>query len=194
MLPGYHTQNFVSEIYRVRESADPGALDAQFDWATSYQSSASGRQFTKGRVDIYLISVYMLSPVWEVFALWQNFWHNDSMSVVNSMYTLNGKKHPMQRNPSIASQIYLVTKDFKLSSLCTVNFDSVHICEVPASQSRNYEYEYDWQTDHLLWLALPAASLQIKVLFLVDIDVIISSRTTILRAHDNVQGKKINKF
>ena len=63
MLPGYHTQNFVSEIYRVRESADPGALDAQFDWATSYQSSASGRQFTKGRVDIYLISVYMLSPV-----------------------------------------------------------------------------------------------------------------------------------
>ena len=47
MLPGYHTQNFVSEIYRVRESADPGALDAQFDWATSYHSPASGRQFKK---------------------------------------------------------------------------------------------------------------------------------------------------
>ena len=44
MLPGYHTQNFVSEIYRIRESADPGALDAQFEWATSYRSSASGRQ------------------------------------------------------------------------------------------------------------------------------------------------------
>ena len=44
MLPGHHTQNFVSEIYRVRESADPGAEDARFAWATSYLSSASGRQ------------------------------------------------------------------------------------------------------------------------------------------------------
>ena len=46
MLPGYHTQNFVSEIYRLRESADPEALDAQFDWIKPYLSSAPGEGST----------------------------------------------------------------------------------------------------------------------------------------------------
>ena len=44
MLPGHHTQNFVSEIYRVRESADPGAEDAHFNWATSYQTGRQGEK------------------------------------------------------------------------------------------------------------------------------------------------------
>ena len=52
MLPGHHTQNFVSEIYRVRESADPGAEDAHFGWATSYQTGRQGKKEKTYRVAI----------------------------------------------------------------------------------------------------------------------------------------------
>ena len=48
MLPGYHTQNFVSEIYRLTENVSkqsPETNSTAFDWLDKYKSSGEFSQF-----------------------------------------------------------------------------------------------------------------------------------------------------
>ena len=47
MLPGYHTQNFVSEIYRLIENVSkqsPENSPTAFDWLDKYKSSGEFSQ------------------------------------------------------------------------------------------------------------------------------------------------------
>jgi hypothetical protein len=46
MLPGYHTQNFVSEVYRLREAAGDGGRgeDDGFEWAQAHVPEGEKRR------------------------------------------------------------------------------------------------------------------------------------------------------